>query len=405
MTPHPRKTTTSRTHTLGIVTTAATPPRDIDRSRVGGGLPNRKARYGSGTVPDVETTHEVRVGDAREVDLGAGSVDLLVTSPPYPMVEMWDASFAEQSRAAAAALESGDGDAAFEAMHALLDEVWARTAEALRDGGIAAVNVGDATRRLDGEYRLYPNHARIIEAFEDAGFAQLPGIVWRKPTNSAAKFMGSGTLPTNAYATLEHEHVLLFRKGGPREFPPKDDARYASAFFWEERNEWFSDCWEIRGTRQTLGDGDGDAHEDVYGDGTRERSGAFPLELPLRLVRMYSVQGDTVLDPFVGTGTTCLAALLEGRSSIGVERDPALAAGFEAAAEGAPGLSRELAEARLEQHRKFVADREEEPAYEAEHYDTRVVTSAERRIQLQTVDQLRKEAAEPLRFVARHEPF
>ena len=247
----------------------------------------------------MQTTHEVRVGDARAADIEGGSVDLVVTSPPYPMVEMWDESFAAQSSAVAAALDDGDGEAAFEAMHALLDDVWARVADALRKGGIAAVNVGDATRRVDGQFRLYPNHARVVEGLTEAGLTQLPGVIWRKPTNSTAKFMGSGTLPTNAYATLEHEHVLLFRKGGTRSFPPNDEDRYASAYFWEERNEWFSDCWTVRGTEQTLSDA----------DGARERSGAFPLEIPLRLVRMYSVRGDTVLDPFVGTGTASLAAL------------------------------------------------------------------------------------------------
>ncbi|QLD90003.1 site-specific DNA-methyltransferase [Natronomonas salina] len=343
----------------------------------------------------METTHEVRVGDARGVDLGDGSVDLVVTSPPYPMVEMWDESFAAQDPAVEAALESGDGEAAFEAMHALLDDVWERVADALRDGGIAAINVGDATRRIDGEFELYPNHARVIEGLTEAGLTQLPGIVWRKPTNSANKFMGSGTLPTNAYATLEHEHVLLFRKGGTRSFPPNDEDRYASAFFWEERNRWFSDCWEIRGTGQTLADT----------DGARERSGAFPLEIPLRLVRMYSVRGDTVLDPFVGTGTTCLAALLEGRSSVGVERDPELAAAFEPRARAAPELSEELAEERLDRHRQFAAENESTTNYEADHYDTRVVTKKETGIRLTTVDDVEKESDDPLRFVATHEPY
>jgi DNA modification methylase len=207
--------------------------------------------------------------------------------------------------------------------------------------------------------------------------------------------MGSGTLPTNAYATLEHEHVLLFRQGGTRSFPPKDEDRYASAFFWEERNEWFSDCWEVRGTEQALADG----------DGVRERSGAFPLEIPLRLVRMYSVRGDTVLDPFVGTGTTSLAALLEGRSSLGIERDPELAAAFEGRAREAPALSRDLAAERLRRHREFVAENSSTVNYEADHYDTRVVTKKEANVRLTAVDELEKTGEDPLGFVATHEPF
>jgi DNA modification methylase len=343
----------------------------------------------------VETTHEIRVGDARELDLTPGSVELVVTSPPYPMVEMWDDAFAAQSPAAAEALDAGDGEAAFEAMHALLDDVWDRVADALRPGGVAAVNVGDATRRVDGEFRLYPNHARIVEALSAAGLTQLPGIIWRKPTNSTAKFMGSGTLPTNAYATLEHEHVLLFRKGDTRSFPPNDADRYASAFFWEERNEWFSDCWEVRGTSQALSPD----------DGRRERSGAFPLEIPLRLVRMYSVRGDTVLDPFVGTGTTSLAALLAGRSSVGVERDPELASAFGERAAGTPAHADRMAERRLRRHREFVADNPETVNYEADHYDTRVVTKAEREIRLSTVTDVERVGDDPLRVRATHEAY
>jgi DNA modification methylase len=342
----------------------------------------------------VQTTHEIRVGDAREFDVESESVDLVVTSPPYPMVEMWDESFAAQSPVVADALEAGNGQAAFEAMHDLLDDVWERVGDALADGGIAAINVGDATRRIDSQFQLYPNHARIIEGLAAAGLDQLPGIIWRKPTNSTAKFMGSGTLPTNAYATLEHEHVLLFRKGGTRDFPPKDGDRYASAFFWEERNEWFSDCWEVRGTGQTLAD-----------NGARERSGAFPLEIPLRLVRMYSVRGDTVLDPFVGTGTTSLAAMLEARNSVGIERNAELAEAFETRAVEAPTLSEDIAEERLGRHREFVAERDDEPKYAAEHYDTRVVTKNERRIRLPTVADVDRTGDDPIRFTATHEPF
>lgn len=343
----------------------------------------------------MQTTHEVRVADARDLDVAEESVALVVTSPPYPMVEMWDESFAAQDPTVAEALDAGDGEAAFDAMHALLNEVWGRVVDALQEGGILAINVGDATRRIDGEYRLYPNHARIIDALTDAGLTQLPGIIWRKPTNSVAKFMGSGTLPTNAYATLEHEHVLLFRKGGTRSFPPKDEDRYSSAFFWEERNEWFSDCWTVRGTDQTLEDD----------DGARDRSGAFPLEIPLRLVRMYSVRGDTVVDPFAGTATTALAALLEGRSSIAVERDPELASAFEARVADAPALSRDLAADRLDAHRAFVAENEEKASYDAEHYDTRVVTEQERGIELPVVTGVERTDDDPLRFVATHERF
>jgi len=323
----------------------------------------------------MQTTHEVRVADAGELAV-SGAVDLVVTSPPYPMVEMWDDCFAAQAPAVREALNAGDGDRAFALMHDVLDGVWERLADAVREGGIVAINVGDATRSLD-EFQQYPNAAEITRRMRAHGFQTLPDLLWRKPTNSAAKFMGSGTLPTNAYPTLEHEHVLLFRNGGTRSFPPGDETRYESAFFWEERNEWFSDTWEIRGKRQRL-DGEG-----------RDRSGAFPFELPYRLVSMFSVYGDTVLDPFWGTGTTGLAALVAGRNSLGYERDADLVDSFADAVEDAPALSRDVVTERLENHRAFAVDAE--TRYEADHYEFGVKTKFERGIRLYEVTDVRRD--------------
>ena len=128
------------------------------------------------------------------------------------------------------------------------------------------------------------------------------------------KFMGSGMLPAGAYATLEHEYILILRKGNKREFKSKEDKlrRQQSAFFWEERNVWFSDIWEdLKGTKQN----NIDKH-------IRERSGAYPFELPYRIINMFSLRGDTVLDPFLGTGTTTLACMATARNSIGYEVNP-----------------------------------------------------------------------------------
>jgi hypothetical protein len=129
--------------------------------------------------------------------------------------------------------------------------------------------------------------------------------------------MGSGMLPAGAYVTLEHEYILIARKGSKREFNKADDKqlRRESAFFWEERNIWFSDIWfDIKGTPQELGDKE-----------TRSRSAAYPFELPFRLINMYAAKGDLVLDPFTGIGTTMAAAMASGRNSIGFEIDKALA--------------------------------------------------------------------------------
>jgi site-specific DNA-methyltransferase (adenine-specific) len=307
---------------------------------------------------------------------------------------MWDDLFSERDEAVADALSAGDGDAAFEAMHTQLDAVWDEVERVLSPGGIACVNVGDATRSLDGSFRQYPNHARIITALSERGLVPLPDAIWRKPTNRLTKFMGSGTLPPNAYVTLEHEYVLILRKGESRSFPPGDERRYESAFFWEERNRWFSDLWEFTGTGQHLE------------DGARERSGAFPVELPLRLIRMYSVYGDTVFDPFVGTGTTTLAAMLAGRNSVGYDLDADLLSAFEGRLDGIGDRSRTRVERRLDAHRDFVADRDERPGYDAEHYDFPVVTKQERHIRLYGVSSVRKsQSGHDRTFTVDHEPL
>jgi DNA modification methylase len=243
--------------------------------------------------------------------LDTGSTDLVVTSPPYPMIEMWDAMFADQNAEIGNALKIGDGPMAFELMHRELDAVWQEVWRILKPSGIACINVGDATRTINSRFRLYPNHSRILNQFLKLGFEALPAIIWRKQTNAPNKFMGSGMLPPGAYVTLEHEYILILRKGPKREFKQDSEKqnRRQSAFFWEERNAWFSDVWmDVKGTSQNLGDRE-----------ARLRSAAFPFEIPYRLINMFSVKGDTLVDPFLGTGTTMWAAMTAGRNCIGYE--------------------------------------------------------------------------------------
>ncbi|KOX93752.1 DNA-methyltransferase [Haloarcula rubripromontorii] len=340
----------------------------------------------------METTHRVRTGDARTLDCPDDSVELVVTSPPYPMIEMWDDIFAELDSDIGAALDDGDGDRAFTLMHDVLDAVWAEIERVLVPGGIACINVGDATRSMEDGFRSFPNHAEITDRLTDHGLRALPDILWRKPTNSGAKFMGSGMVPPNAYPTLEHEHILVFRNGERRRLEPGADRRYESAYFWEERNEWFSDLWELPGETQDLD------------DGLRDRSGAFPLTVPYRLISMFSVYDDTVLDPFLGTGTTTLAAMLARRNSVGVDRDPDLLSALEKRVATAPERSRTIARERLADHRSWVEQRRadgKEPGYEAKQYDFAVNTKQEQRIQFYAVDAV---TATDDGFRAVHEP-
>ena len=124
----------------------------------------------------MQTAHELRVGDARTFELPPESVDLVVTSPPYPMVEMWDDLFTDLNPAVGRHLDGGDGQAAFDAMHEQLDAVWAEVERVLVDGGIACVNVGDATRTVGEGFRVYQNHSlrssqKNAEAYRSSSFA------------------------------------------------------------------------------------------------------------------------------------------------------------------------------------------------------------------------------------------
>ena len=245
--------------------------------------------------------YRVVIGDSREMaEVNDGSIHLIVTSPPYPMVAIWDDFFTEVSAST------------YDAMHEYLNQVWREVERVLVPGGIACINIGDATRTRDGLFHLYPNHSRIIENFEKLGFVTLPYVLWKKPTTKPhykgkGAFLGSGFLPPNAYVTLDMEYILIFRKGPPRSFPPKDPGRYKSRFTKRERDEWFSQVWKVQGVRQSV-------------DGLERRVAAFPEEIPRRLIRMFSVLGDLVLDPFLGSGTSLKVAMELDRKFVGYEK-------------------------------------------------------------------------------------
>lgn len=262
----------------------------------------------------MKTVHKVL--NCSSIDLSKienESIDLVVTSPPYPMIEMWDDCFKQQSDAVCDAFELEMFHKAWLEMHYVLKQVWNEVIRVVKPGGFVCINIGDATRTINNNFQLYSNHSKIITYFINNGFYCLPDILWRKRTNSPNKFMGSGMLPSGAYVTLEHEYILIFRKGNKRDFDKEDKIRrQKSAYFYQERNEWFSDVWDVMGTSQ----------KGIKG--SRERNGSYPVEIPYRLISMYSMQEDVVLDPFAGLGSTMMAAIMLGRNSINVELDSVL---------------------------------------------------------------------------------
>lgn len=323
------------------------------------------------------TTHKIYFAASQNMQsLENSTIDLIVTSPPYPMIEMWDEIMSQQNPKIAKKLKDKPTEA-FELMHQELDKVWKECYRLLKDGGIMCINIGDATRTINKEFQLYNNHTRIVYACIKLGFLNLPNIIWRKQTNAPNKFMGSGMLPCGAYVTLEHEWILVFRKGGKRPYKTQKekDIRRESSFFWEERNKWFSDLWEIKGVKQKISDSQ-----------TRDRSASFPLELPYRLINMYSQYGDTVLDPFFGLGTTTIAAILSGRNSIGVDIDESLSPYIQDNLESLDIKAlNNMISSREKKHIEFVKERLE-AGKEVKHENTglgcKVMTSQETDIKL-----------------------
>lgn len=272
----------------------------------------------------MQTEHRIILGNSQSMfELPDSSVHLMVTSPPYPMIKMWDSLFAEIDPTIAGLWEEltavGREETVasiYNCMHENLSSVWSETFRVLVNGGMACINIGDATRSINGRFRLFANHSKIIEHCERLGFTTLPYILWKKPTTKPSykgkgAFLGSGFLPPNAYVTLDCEFILIFRKGDLRSFPPNDPNRYGSKFEKKQRDKWFSQIWSILGERQT---------ESLL----ERRVAAFPKEIANRLIRMFSIRGDTVIDPFVGSGTTIASAALNERNSVGYEFDESL---------------------------------------------------------------------------------
>ena len=311
------------------------------------------------------------------------SVDLIVTSPPYPMVEMWDKCFIQQKPSIQKALDNQNYQKAFHLMHDILIPIWTDIDRILKPNGTVCVNIGDATRNCQGQFQLFSNHTTIINTFLLMGYTLLPDIHWHKPTNIPNKFMGSGMYPPNAYVTYEHEYILVFRKGQKREFARQEqENRHKSAYFWEERNIWFSDLWEIIGTKQNIS------------SAQRTRSGAFPLEIAYRLINMYSVKNDTVYDPFTGTGTTIFAAMATERNSIGSEIDPILYQNTNSSLLRKQNELNVYIKNRIKKHQEFIdnlPENKKDKLYQNENHSFKVKTRQETKIEIRQIHNTKRE--------------
>ena len=339
----------------------------------------------------LETNHKIINKNSNKMnELKNDSIDLIITSPPYPMIQMWDSLFSNINKKINEKLNDEDGKGAFELMHLELDKTWKETTRVAKPGGIICINIGDATRKINNNFQVFSNHARIIDFFKKNNYTILPDILWHKPSNKPNKFMGSGMLPTNAYATLEHEYILLFRKGKNRIFTKQEKKqRYHSAYFWEERNQWFSDIWTgIRGIGQNIKKYD-----------QRNRSAAFPFDLPYRIINMYSIQKDMILDPFWGTGTTSYAAMASARNSIGYEIDKNLIQLFKQNIKNIKKVTYERNLQRIKNHIEFIKNRETK--YKSEQYDFNIITKQETKIMLYDIDKIKKDEQEK-KIVIKH---
>ena len=329
------------------------------------------------------TLHQLYFKNSQNIkEVSDESVDLVVTSGPYPMIKMWDQLFCNQNPEIGEVLEKGRGFEAFELMHKELDLVWNEIFRVLKSGGLACINIGDATRRINNEFNLYPSHSRVLNHCMKIGFNCLPSIIWSKQTNAPTKFMGSGMMPPGAYITLEHEHIIVLRKGGKREFKTVSErqTRTKSAYFWEERNIWFSNVWELMGKHQSL-----------KNSNVRKRSAAFPFELAYRLINMFSVKGDVVFDPFLGTGTTILAAMASMRNSIGIEIDENFREIILKEITEIIEFANKYNKDRIGKHRSFMKKYKEkhgDPKYTNEFYNTPVKTKQETEIVLNILEKI-----------------
>jgi DNA modification methylase len=251
-------------------------------------------------VREAPTSHRLFLRDARYMnEIPDESVHLVLTSPPYWTLKEYPRREGQLGRISA-----------YESFLDEMDRVWSQCYRVLVKGGRLVIVVGDVclSRRKHGRHVVMPLHASFQERCRKTGFDNLAPIIWYKITNIAlevengSRFLGKPYEP-NAIVKNDVEYILMQRKPGAYRSPTLA-MRVLSVISEAEHRKWFRQIWQIPGTS------------------TKHHPAPFPLGLVERLIRMFSFVGDTVLDPFMGTGTTNLVASLWGRNSIGFEIDP-----------------------------------------------------------------------------------
>src|SRR6267154_3114642 len=253
------------------------------------------------SVQTIPTTNRLYLGDARKMqNLKPESLHLVLTSPPY-----WTLKEYRNSDAQLGHIED------YEQFLTELDKVWKKCFEALVPGGCLICVVGDvclSRRENGGRHTVVPLHASIQEHCRKLGFDNLAPIIWHKISNASYEVEGGSTFlgkpyEPNSVIKNDCEFILMQRKSGGYR-PPGPEVRVLSLISEDEHKKWFQQVWT-----------------GLPGASTKEDPAPYPLELAERLIRMFSFVGDTVLDPFMGTGTTALAASKCGRNSVNFEID------------------------------------------------------------------------------------
>jgi len=243
----------------------------------------------------MKTNHKIIIGDSRNMaELQNKSVHLIITSPPYWQLKDYGTS------------DQIGFDDSYEDYINNLNLVWKECSRVLNDGCRLCINIGDQFARsvYYGRYKIIPIRTEIIKFCETIGFDYMGAIIWQKATTmnttGGATIMGSFPYPRNGIIKLDYEFILIFKKLGDALIVSRE-IKEQSKMSKEEWNQYFTGHWNFNGAKQ-------DKHLAMY-----------PEELPKRLIKMFSFMGDTVLDPFLGSGTTTLAAKNLGRNSTGFE--------------------------------------------------------------------------------------